>query len=63
MFSTPHKDYIPGLRMLGTTAYNEDTFKDIIQGHNIPLIFDSSDITVSKPRHNFLTLWKDVKTA
>ncbi|NLA16135.1 MAG: BREX system P-loop protein BrxC [Bacteroidales bacterium] len=44
----------PGLRMLGTTAYNEDTFKDIIQGHNIPLIFDSSDITVSEAETQLL---------
>lgn len=50
------KVFYPNLRMLGKTSYTEDTFMNIIQGFNVPGLFDSGDASVSEAETQILNL-------
>ncbi len=38
----------PNLRMLGSTSYTEDTFRNVIMGFNVPGLFNDGDASVSE---------------
>ena len=46
----------PNLRMLGDNAYSEDTFKRIIQGYQVPGLFDNGDASISEAETQIVNL-------